>query len=154
MLGTRTSRPHPVECILFAWRRQPAVFRAARSVWTGRSRSQQSISDTTNKKEDIMQINPYLTFNGQCEQALKFYERVLGARIEGIMTWGEMPDADQFPAEAKKLIMHARLMIGEQELMGADSPPGRYQQPQGINVAIHLKDVAEGERMFNALAEN
>ena len=101
-----------------------------------------------------MQINPYLTFNGQCEQALKFYEQVLGARIDGMMTWDEMPDADKFPAEAKKLIMHARLKIGDQELMGADSPPGRYEQPQGINVAIHLKDPAEGERTFNALAEN
>ena len=101
-----------------------------------------------------MQINPYLTFNGHCEQALKFYEQVLGARIDGMMTWGEMPDADKFPAETKKLIMHARLKIGDQELMGADSPPGRYEPPQGINVAIHLKDPAEGERTFNALAEN
>jgi len=101
-----------------------------------------------------MQLNPYLTFNGQCEQALKFYEQVLGAKIEGMMTWGDMPGPDQFPAETQKLIMHARLTIGDQELMGADVPPGRYQQPQGMNVSIQVKDVAEGERIFNALAEN
>ena len=101
-----------------------------------------------------MHLNPYLTFNGQCEQALKFYEKVLGAKIQGMMTWGEMPGTDQLPPESHKLIMHAKLAIGDQELMGADAPPGRYQQPQGINVSIHLKDVAEGERIFNALAEN
>ncbi len=65
-----------------------------------------------------------------------------------------MPGADQFPAETHKLIMHSRLSVGEQVLMGADAPPDRYQQPKGINVSIHVKDTAEGERIFKALAEN
>ena len=101
-----------------------------------------------------MQINPYLTFNGQCEEAFKFYERVLAGKITFTMTWGEMPEANQFPAEAHKLIMHATLSVGDQVLMGADSPPGSYQQPQGMNVSLHLKDAEAGERVFNALAEN
>jgi len=101
-----------------------------------------------------MQLNPYLNFNGQCEAAFKFYEQILGGKIRGMMTWGEMPGADQFPAEAHKLIMHATLTVGDEVLMGADSPPGRYQQPKGMNVSLHLKDIAEGERIFNALAEN
>jgi PhnB protein len=50
--------------------------------------------------------------------------------------------------------MHATLSVGDETLMGADSPPGRYQQPKGMNVSIHVKDTAEGERIFNALAEN
>lgn len=101
-----------------------------------------------------MQLNPYLSFNGQCETALKFYERVLGGKIAFIMTWGEMPGADQFPAETHKLILHATLSVGDKVLMGADSPPGRYQQPKGISVSIHPKDIDEGERIFNALSEN
>ena len=101
-----------------------------------------------------MQINPYLNFNGQCEAAFKFYEQVLGGKITFMMTWGEMPGADQFPAESHKLIMHATLGICAGVLMGADSPPGRYQQPKGINVSLHLKDIAEGERIFNALADS
>ncbi len=99
-----------------------------------------------------MQINPYLNFNGQCEAAFKFYERVLGGKITFQMTWAEMPGADQLPAESHKLIMHARL--GDSVLMGADSPEGRYQQPNGMDVSIHVKDAAEGERVFKALAEN
>jgi PhnB protein len=101
-----------------------------------------------------MQLNPYLNFNGQCAEAFKFYEQVLGASNTFSMTWGEMPGADQFPAEAHKLIMHSTLNIGDDLLMGADSPPGRYEQPRGMNVSIHVKSVAEGERIFNALAEN
>ena len=101
-----------------------------------------------------MQINPYLNFNGQCEAAFKFYEQVLGGKITFMMTWGEMPGADQFPAESHKLIMHATLSVGDGVLMGADSQPGHYQQPKGMNVSLHLKDIAEGERVFNNLAEN
>jgi PhnB protein len=100
-----------------------------------------------------MQLNPYLTFNGRCEEAFKFYERVLAGKITFMMTWGEMPEANQFPAEAHKLIMHATLSLGDQVLMGADSPPGSYQPPQGINVSLHPKDVAAAEGIFNALAE-
>ena len=101
-----------------------------------------------------MQINPYLNFDGQCEAAFKFYEQVLDGKVTFQMTWGEMPGAaDQFPVEAQKLIMHSTLNVGDRVLMGADSPPGRYQQPKGINVSIHLKDITEGERIFNALVE-
>ncbi len=101
-----------------------------------------------------MHLNPYLNFNGQCEQAFKFYEKVLGGKITFSMTWGEMPGAEQCPAGSHKLIMHATLSVGDDVLMGADSPPGHYQQPKGMNVSLHLKDIAEGERIFNALAEN
>src|SRR5215472_17146468 len=99
-----------------------------------------------------MQLNPYLNFNGQCDEAFKFYEQVLGGKILFKMTWGEMPGKEEFPPETYNLIMHATLAIGEQRLMGADSPPGRYQQPKGINVSLHFKDTAEGERTFKALA--
>ena len=101
-----------------------------------------------------MQLNPYLNFNGQCEAAFKFYEKVLGGKITGSMTWGEMPGADQFPAETHKLIMHSMLAVGDEVLMGADAPPGRYEQPKGINVSIHVKDAAEAEHIFKALSEN
>jgi PhnB protein len=101
-----------------------------------------------------VKVNPYLNFNGDCAAALKFYEKVLGARVTFSMTWGEMPGADQFPAETHNLIMHASVKIGEDVVMCADSPPGRYEKPTGMNVSIHVKDVAEGESLFNSLAES
>ena len=101
-----------------------------------------------------MKVNPYLTFNGQCEAAFKFYEQVLGGKITFSMTWAEMPGADQFPPESHKLIMHTTLSVGDETIMGTDAPPDRYQEPKGINVSLHLKNIADGERIFNALSEN
>jgi len=100
-----------------------------------------------------MQLNPYVNFNGQCEAAFKFYEKVLGGKITFSMTWGEMPGAEQFPAESHKLIMHSTLSLGDKLLMGADAPPGRYQEPKGMNLSLHFKDKAEAERIFKTLAE-
>jgi len=100
-----------------------------------------------------MQLNPYLNFNGQAKEAFKFYERVLGGQVVFQMTWGEMPGADQFPAELHSRIMHTSMKLGDQVLMGADSPPDRYQQPKGINVSLHFKDAAEGKKVFEALSE-
>ncbi len=100
-----------------------------------------------------MQINPYLNFNGNCAEAFKFYEQALGGKILFSMTWGEMPGADQFPAETHSRIMHINLKVGEQSIMGADSPPDRYQAPKGMNVSIHISDKAEAERVFDTLAE-
>ena len=100
-----------------------------------------------------MKVNPHLSFNGQCETAFKFYEKVLGGKITFSMTWAEMPGADQFPPDSHKLIMHTSLSVGDETIMGADAPPGRYEAPKGISVGLHLKNLADGERIFKALAE-
>ncbi len=101
-----------------------------------------------------MQINPYLSFNGECEAAFKFYEQLLGGKITFMQTWGDSPVAGQMPAESHHLIMHATLTIGDQVLMGADAPPGRYEPPKGTYLSLQFKDQVEGERIFQALAEN
>ena len=100
-----------------------------------------------------MHINPYLNFDGRCEEAIKVYEGVLGAKLLFKMTWGEGPMAADLPAEAHKLIMHATLAVGDGQLMCADSPPGGYEKPTGLYLALHVKDTAEGERIFKALSE-
>lgn len=99
-----------------------------------------------------MQLNPYLNFNGQCEEAFKTYEKCLNGKIEFIMTHEQSPMADKIPPEWKKKIMHATLRFGEQVIMGADAPPQYYQQPQGFSVSISLNDPAEAERIFKELS--
>ncbi|HEY3024808.1 MAG TPA: VOC family protein [Pyrinomonadaceae bacterium] len=101
-----------------------------------------------------MQLNPYLLFNGNCEAAFKFYEQVLGGKIEGMLTHAGTPAEQQVPAEWRDKILHARMTVGDTALMASDAPPGRYDQPKGFSVSIMLKNVADGERIFNALAEN
>jgi PhnB protein len=100
-----------------------------------------------------MQLQPYLMFNGQCKEAFQFYERVLGGKIEMMTTFGDAPPGAGGTPESRDLIMHVRLVVGDAVLMGSDSPPQYYEKPQGISVSISVKDVSEGERIFNALAE-
>jgi PhnB protein len=100
-----------------------------------------------------MQLNPYLLFNGQCEEAFRFYADCLDGKIDAMMTHAGSPAEEHVPAEWRNKILHARLLIGDQALMASDAPPGRYSQPQGFSVSIQLKDRAEGEQIFNALAQ-
>jgi PhnB protein len=100
-----------------------------------------------------MQLNPYLTFNGDCEAAFKFYEQTLGGKIEKMITHGGTPMETQVPADWLNKIMHARLEVGDEALMGSDAPPDRYQRPRGITVSLQTNDPAEAERIFSALAE-
>ena len=101
-----------------------------------------------------MQLNAYLVFNGQCEAAFKFYEKVLGGKILGMFPHAGTPAAEHVPPEWLNKIIHVSLQVGDSVLMGSDAPPDRYRKPQGITINIGLSDVAEAERIFHALAEN
>jgi PhnB protein len=101
-----------------------------------------------------MEISPYLGFNGQCEAAFKFYERVFGGKIVGIMTYGASPMAQQMPAEMHDKIIHVRLLVGDQALMGGDASPQNYEAAQGFNVSITVKDPEEADRVFNELSKD
>jgi PhnB protein len=109
-----------------------------------------------------MQFTPYLNFDGNCAEAFAFYAKLFGGTIDYQGTFGEMPssqDMPPIPESAKDRIMHVHLKIREQSLMGSDSMPGAdascggYQAPQGLWVSIHAADVAEGRRVFDALAQ-
>jgi PhnB protein len=100
-----------------------------------------------------MQLNPYLLFNGQCEEAFQFYEKCLGGKIEAIHKFGGSPMAQGMPAEWQGKVMHAALNLGGgMILMGSDPPPDQYQAPQGFSVSLSVKDPEETERIFNELA--
>jgi PhnB protein len=101
-----------------------------------------------------MQLNNYLTFNGDCEAAFKFYERCLGGKIEMMMTLGESPMAEQVSPDRRGKIMHARLSLGKDALMGSDAAPNLYVRPAGFSVSLSVGSPAEAERIFQALAEN
>ena len=100
-----------------------------------------------------MQVNPYLAFNGQCEEAFKLYEKVLNGKIVFMMRNGESPMADKTPADQRNRIMHATLQVGDRTIMGADAPPQFYTKPAGFSVSVSVNDPKEGERLFQALSE-
>ena len=98
-------------------------------------------------------LNPYLFYNGNCEAAFKYYEKVLGGKIEFLMRADEGP-ADMKPSPGnEKKIMHARMSIGAQLLMASDAPPDHFHKPQGFAVSLTVPDLAEAEKKFKALAE-
>lgn len=100
-----------------------------------------------------MQLNPYLNFNGNCEAAFKFYEKVLGGKIVAMLTYEGSPMAEHVSSEWRNKIMHARLTVGDKVLMGSDPPPERYEEMNGVSVTLGIDDPAEAERIFHALAE-
>jgi PhnB protein len=101
----------------------------------------------------IKNLNPYINFNGEADQAIALYQRALGARTENIMRWKDMPDAKVSGAEGNR-VMHALLHVGSGELMVADTPPDQPARP-GDNAHINLSfdDTSDMERKFKALAE-
>ena len=100
-----------------------------------------------------MQINGYLLYKGQCKEAFSFYEKVLSGKITMMSTHGESPMADKVAPEWRDKIIHARLEIDGQVIMGSDAPPQHFQQPQGFSMSIGIPTPAEGERIFQALSE-
>jgi PhnB protein len=100
-----------------------------------------------------MQVNPYLFYNSNCEAAFKFYEKVLGGRIEMLLRNEEAPDTMPSPPERKKNIMHARISIDGEVLMASDVPPEHYNKPQGFSVSLTVEDPVDAARKFKALSE-
>ena len=100
-----------------------------------------------------MRINPYLTFNGQCESALRFYERSLGGRILMMMTYVDSPMAKQMPPEWGTKIIHATFALADQTLGAADVLPESYQKPQGFSITLNIETAEEADRIFKMLSE-
>ena len=79
-----------------------------------------------------MQVNPYLFFNGNCEAALKFYQKVLGARIEAMLPYETGPADMPVPPDWKDKVMHANILIDGEVIMASDASPGDFHAAAGI----------------------
>ena len=99
-----------------------------------------------------MQMSPYLSFSGDCEAAFKFYEQHLEGKLGEMFRYGGSPMADQAPAGWSDKIMHGSITIGGQVLMGADVVPTQYEVAKGFSLSLHLRSAADGQRIFDALA--
>ena len=100
-----------------------------------------------------MDIATYLFFDGQCEEAFKLYEKLLGGRIVAMLRYEEMPPDAPRPSGDPRRIMHARLETGGRTLMGSDAPTEHRRAPQGFRVSISVDDPAEAERIFRELSD-
>jgi PhnB protein len=105
----------------------------------------------------MAQFEPYLSFNGNCAEAMRFYEKTLGAKIEMSMTYGEAPPMPGQPApsgDAAKRIMHASLTLEGDRIMASDMPPGMpFEGHKGFSLSVQANSVEEGKKLFDALAQ-
>lgn len=100
----------------------------------------------------IKQLNPYLNFDGTAEQAIKLYEKALGAKTEGVQRFGDIPGAPP-NSEHKNRVMHARLDIGAGMLMISDTQPGTPSTSgSNVHVCLDFDDPADLTKKFDALA--
>jgi PhnB protein len=99
-----------------------------------------------------MQINPYLSFNGQCEDAFRCYERVFGGQLGAIFRYAGSPMAEQVPSDWQNKVMHISLTVGSVVLNGADAMPEQYEEPKGFSLSLNLTSTADAERIFDELA--
>jgi PhnB protein len=98
---------------------------------------------------------PYLSFNGNCTEAMRFYERALGGKLELLVRNADTPMAAQTPKEHLDRIMHARLSLpGGGELYAGDCPPQlKYPGMHGVGLTLNFDTVAQATTVFNALAD-
>ncbi len=101
----------------------------------------------------MTQCHPYLSFHGNCREALEFYAKVTGGEIVSLMTYGEAPGDNPVPDDFKPQIMHGRITFGNTLLMASDVPWGEKQTPAGFNVSLHVDSPEEADRVFAALSE-
>jgi PhnB protein len=97
----------------------------------------------------------YLAFNGNCADAMRFYERALDGKLEMLLSGADSPMADQMPKEHVNRIMHARLaLLNGGVLYAGDCPASQpYEGIKGVSLTLNYDTVADAQKYFNALAD-
>jgi PhnB protein len=100
-----------------------------------------------------MPIQPYLTFNGRCEEAIDFYRKALGAEVQMMLRFKEAPDQSMMPPGSGDKIMHSAVKIGDGVVLASDGMCAGTNDFQNFALSFTVKDEAEATRRFNALSD-
>lgn len=102
-----------------------------------------------------MKIEPYLFFNGRCEEAIAFYRDTFGAEVAMLMRYRESPEAPPMPLPPgwEDKVMHASLQIGDTQVMASDSCGPEAPQFQGFSLSVAMQDADSAKGVFDALAD-
>jgi PhnB protein len=100
-----------------------------------------------------MNLHTYLNYGGNCEEAFRFYEEHLGAKIVAMMKFKDMPAHPGGQATPPEGVLHARLALGETTVMASDVPDGRFEPMRSVYLSLETDSDAEAERIYALLAE-
>jgi PhnB protein len=100
-----------------------------------------------------MRLSPHLCFDGQCREAMQFYQESLGGTLQTMLTYGDSPMASQVESRWHDRIVHATLVMNEIELTGVDMLPGSYQRPQGFFLTLTVAGLVRASEVFAALGK-
>ena len=100
-----------------------------------------------------MKLNTYVNYAGKCGEALRYYEKHLGAKILVKMTFDQMPEPRQIPPGLEKGILHARFMLGDAVVMASDGPLDRVQPMRSAYLTLSADSSAEAERIYKVLSD-
>jgi PhnB protein len=107
----------------------------------------------SNIRSHSMQIQPYLFFEGRCDEAIEFYRGALGAEVTMLMRYKDSPDPDMSAHGSGDKVMHASIRIGETTVLASDGRCQGAPSFQGFALSLTVRDDAEAERLFAALAD-
>jgi PhnB protein len=99
-----------------------------------------------------MQVQSYLFFDGRCDEALEFYKKTIGAKVEMLMRWKDSPDKSMCTPGNENKVMHSAFRVGETSLMASDGRNTGNPNFQGFALSINAKDEAEADKLFGALS--
>ena len=100
-----------------------------------------------------MFVQPYLFYEGRCEEAIEFYKRAVGAKVEMLMRYKESPDRSQMPPGADDKVLHACFRVGDSAILASDGHCSNKAELKGFALTITVKDEAEAGRTYAALSE-
>jgi PhnB protein len=100
-----------------------------------------------------MHVQPYLDFNGRCDEALEFYKKALGAKVGMVMRWKDSPDKTMSTPQNADKVMHSQFQIGDTTVMASDGRAGGKPNFHGIMLSISANSEADADKLFAGLAD-
>ncbi|HTJ30842.1 MAG TPA: VOC family protein [Acidobacteriaceae bacterium] len=100
-----------------------------------------------------MKVHPYLNYGGNCEEAFRFYEKHLGAKLDSMMRFSDAPGSPIADPAWQSKILYAHLTIGSTELSGNDVEPERFEPMRSAYLSLNLESNEDAERIFGIFSD-
>jgi PhnB protein len=128
------------------WKRLAAAVSPSRTAMTQHQSS-------TATEETGMQVQPYLNFDGRCDEALEFYQKAIGAKVGMLMRFKDAPDQSMVTPGSENKVMHSQFQVGDSTIMASDGRCMGKANFNGISLSISAKTEAEADKLFGGLAD-